>query len=834
MKQNLSSLEDKFIKNFSRIYSKPSKINKYLKKCSNQIEHNISKNFKLFGLKDDFVIYANGGFGRQEMFPSSDVDISIIETNNVKDYRNIEKFITFLWDEGYKVGHSVRSINDVKKIAKKDIKEFTSYLTRKAIISNQSIDNKISKALTKLWSKKNFYKKKLTEQQNRYKQYNSTAFNLEPDLKESPGTLRDFHTALWILQHCYELKTINDIKNSNELNDIFLETVKSYNFVKSLRFATNIISNKNRLDFETQIEISKYAKLNQKTKKMSVEAMMKHFYENASVLSYFNEIVFEKFNEKKDVISLKKINGIYKDKNKIGIRNTNLNKKKQYIFEIFLQIGKTKKITSIDTKTKSLIKSKLGLIDCNFRKDPLYANQFKEILRSKYNLSSILKTMKNLGVLQAYIPEFSDVIGQMQFDLFHVYTVDEHTFKVVRNMRQMLLYKTKNLEFEHELINKINKIEILYIAGIFHDLGKGKGGNHSKIGAKMSLNFAKRLGMSSTDSNLISWLVEKHLIMSSISQKEDITDPETIDKFTQNVGQAERLDYLYLLTVNDIRATNPNLWNGWKHQLLKDLYIQARRKLNRDPLGASIEVAKNRKENILNKLKQQGASNLNHYLFQLNDNYFNKHDSESLEWQIDLILKSKNRDLVIGCKRKFDKIIEIFVKADNFKGLFLKLTQTLEKSGLEIIDASIFSSTDDSFAANTFMTKYSYHDRKLTKTDLKDLSKKIERNFNKKDEHENSFKTMKSDFKFEKNNIISSSINTEKGFNVITIETINRNGLLKDIAKVFFQNKVSISSARINTLGERVEDSFEICTYEKNLVSSRRINKIEKALKKIL
>ena len=834
MKQNLSSLEDKFIKNFSRIYSKPSKINKYLKKCSNQIEHNISKNFKLFGLKDDFVIYANGGFGRQEMFPSSDVDISIIETNNVKDYRNIEKFITFLWDEGYKVGHSVRSINDVKKIAKKDIKEFTSYLTRKAIISNQSIDNKISTALTRLWSKKNFYKKKLTEQQNRYKLYNSTAFNLEPDLKESPGTLRDFHTALWILQHCYELKTINDIKNSNELNGIFLETVESYNFVKLLRFATNIISNKNRLDFETQIEISKYAKLNLKTKKMSVEAMMKHFYENASVLSYFNEIVFEKFNEKKDVISLKKINGIYKDKNKIGIRNTNLNKKKQYIFEIFLQIGKTKKITSIDTKTKSLIKSKLSLIDCNFRKDPLYANQFKEILRSKYNLSSILKTMKNLGVLQAYIPEFSDVIGQMQFDLFHVYTVDEHTFKVVRNMRQMLLYKTKNLEFEHELINKINKIEILYIAGIFHDLGKGKGGNHSKIGAKMSLNFAKRLGMSSTDSNLISWLVEKHLIMSSISQKEDITDPETIDKFTQNVGQAEKLDYLYLLTVNDIRATNPNLWNGWKHQLLKDLYIQARRKLNRDPLGASIEIAKNRKENILNKLKQQGASNLNHYLFQLNDNYFNKHDSESLEWQIDLILKSKNRDLVIGCKRKFDKIIEIFVKADNFKGLFLKLTQTLEKSGLEIIDASIFSSTDDSFAANTFMTKYSYHDRKLTKTDLKDLSKKIERNFNKKDEHENSFKTMKSDFKFEKNNIISSSINTEKGFNVITIETINRNGLLKDIAKVFFQNKVSISSARINTLGERVEDSFEICTYEKNLVSSRRINKIEKALKKIL
>ena len=243
------------------------------------------------------------------------------------------------------------------------------------------------------------------------------------------------------------------------------------------------------------------------------------------------------------------------------------------IFEIFIEIGKSKIINSIDTETKSLIRKNISLIDKEFRRNEHYANQFLEILKSKYNLSSILRTMKSLGVLQKYIPEFDRVIGQMQFDLFHVYTVDEHTFKVVRNMRQMKLNKQPGFELEHELINKLPKIEILYIAGLFHDLGKGKGGNHSEIGAKSSFRFAKRLGMSNTAASLISWLVSKHLIMSSISQKKDIADPNTVSEFLAEVKQDEKLNYLYLLTINDIRATNPALWNGWKHQLLRDLYL---------------------------------------------------------------------------------------------------------------------------------------------------------------------------------------------------------------------------------------------------------------------
>ena len=834
MKGKIISIKKDFLNEFPQIYLKPSKINKYLKKHSNNIELDIKNKFKKLELDKNFAIYANGGFGRKEMFPSSDIDLSIVELNKIQDYGNLEKFISFMWDRGYKVGHSVRSINDIKKISKKDLKEFTSYLTRRAIISNQNIDNKITKALNGLWTRNNFYNQKFIEQQRRHSEFHSSAYNLEPDLKESPGTLRDFQSALWILQHCYGLDSQDAINKSGVINGEFKKAIEAYNFIKSLRFATNIATQKNRLNFEAQIEVSKYAKLNKKSSKASVEKMMKNYYENASILSYFNEIIFEKYNEKKVNIFSKKISGIYKNKNKIGIRNIDIKKNKDLIFQIFIEIGKNKNINLIDTPTKSLIKKDINLIDEKFRKEKIYSKQFLEILRSKYNLSSILKTMKNLGVLQAYIPEFANVVGQMQFDLFHIYTVDEHTFKVVRNMRQMKLFKQKGFELEYELINKIPKIEILYLAGIFHDLGKGKGGDHSDIGAKISYDFAIRIGMSETDAGLISWLVKEHLIMSSISQKKDIGEAETIIEFAKQVEQSEKLDYLYLLTINDIRATNPALWNGWKHQLLKDLYILTRSKINKEPLIASSSIALERKKNTLLAFSVNDGEVLESYLSNLGNSYFNKNLSESLKWQAALIVKNKDKDLIVGCKTIFENLIEIFIKVKNSKGLFYKFTKVLEHSGLEVIDANIFSSTDNTFAANTFITKFSHHDRKLLNSDLIELKKRIEKNFTEFNKIKDFQKKSIKKNRFEKVINISNSINKDKGRNLITIETSDSQGLLANIAKVFFDNNVSIFSARINTLGDRVEDTFEIENHNKTLIGSNKIEKIVADLEKVV
>jgi len=836
MRNKAKKINKEFLQAFPEIYLKPSKVNKFLRKYSNEFEKEIKNKFLNLNLNKNFVIYANGGFGRKEIFPISDIDISIVEKNKTKNYKNLEEFISFLWDQGYKVGHSVRSISDIQKISKKDLKEYTSYLTRRPIISTNEMDIKINYALSQLWSKNNFYNAKYVEQQKRHSEFFSTAYNLEPDLKESPGTLRDFQSALWILQHCFDLNSVNQISSSNIFNGELNNAIDAYNFIKSLRFATNISTNKNRLNFEAQVEISKKAKLGKKSAKKSVEKMMKKFYEMASILSYFNEIVYEKYNEKYSRKTFQnKVTGIHKHKNKIGINNISLRNNKNLIFEIFIEIGKSKITNSIDTETKSLIKKNAKLIDKDFRRNEVYANQFLNILKSKYNLSSILRTMKALGILQRYIPEFDNVIGQMQFDLFHVYTVDEHTFKVVRNMRQMKLNKHSGFELEYELINKLPKIEILYIAGLFHDLGKGKGGNHSEIGAKISYRFAKRLGMSNTDAGLISWLVEKHLIMSSISQKKDIADPNTINEFAKDVEQNEKLDYLYLLTINDIRATNPALWNGWKHQLLRDLYLLTRSKINKEPLRASSQISLDRQKNVIDSLeKRSEKESIKKHFKNFDDSYFNKNSSNSLKWQSGLILNNIKDDFIVGCKKKFDNLIEIFIKADDSPGLFFKLAKILEHSGLEIIDANIFTSGNGIFAANTFIAKYSRHDRALNKSELTELSSKIKKNFTKIDEIVKTKSAKRKNMRFEKIIKINESINKDKNRNLITIETVDSPGLLVNISKVFFEHKVSIHSARINTLGERIEDTFEIENFNKKLVPDYKIKKIVTQLRKVV
>jgi [protein-PII] uridylyltransferase len=835
---NSSNITENFFNNFPEIFHSPDKINAYLQENSNNIEKVIIDDFVGLGLENDFAIYANGGFGRQELYPSSDIDLSIVQKKkNINSYDNLEKFIAKLWNLGLKVGHSVRTIKDIKKITKEDPKEFTSYLTRRALLTNKQIDKDINLALSKIWTKKKFYKVKLSEQGKRYKSFFSTEYNLEPNLKESPGTLRDFQTSLWILQHCFDLKNIDEIKKSEEFGKEIGEVINSYNFVKAMRYITNIVSNKNRLTFEIQVEIADKAKLKEGTTKRSVEKLMQKFYENASKLSNFNYFVFEKFREQNQFAITKNYGDFFIKGSKIGFKkNTNLANQRELIFNIFIAIGESKKINAIETSSMSLLKNNLNLIDKNFRNDLGYATKFLKILKSQYNLSYIFKSMKSIGVIQKYIPELNEVIGQMQFDLFHAYTVDEHTFKVVRNMRQMHVRYAEEFKLEYELINKLPKIEILYLAGLFHDLGKGKGGDHSKIGAETSLDFAKKIGLSKADADLISWLVLNHLEMSSISQKKDISDPDTIRAFTEHVINIERLDYLYLLTINDIRATNPALWNGWKHGLLRDLFLLTRSQLNKEPVKTIKEISKDRKKNAIKYFVVLSDKNIVKDYFKLfDDSYFSKNNLDRLKWQSGLILSASNSSSVIGCRKCFGNLLEIFIKTDNTDGLFLKLVEVLEISGLEIIDANIFTSSNKAIAANTFITKFSYHDRVLSKNEIKDLQLKINNNFNNFSAQKKNFlKKKKSIETFNKKINITNIEDTVKKRNLLTIETSDSPGLLIKIAKVLHENGTSIYSARINTLGERVEDTFEIEDMTLSSVSKDKMKKISTSLKEII
>jgi [protein-PII] uridylyltransferase len=835
MNEKISDLNSKFWDDFSSLYKKNKGTNSYLYKTSNEIEKTITKMFKNYGLEEEYSIFAIGGFGKKEMFPSSDIDISIIKNNkNIKKEADLEKFIASLWDLGWKIGCSVRSLSELKNILRKDAKELTSYFSLRPLISNKNIEARVNKITQSAWNKNAYFKAKIIEQQERYYSFDSSAFNLEPDLKESPGTMRDFQNAEWILNYCLGLDCEEKIKASDIFHSSYFEARKSYEFIKTIRYATNLATkNKNRLNFESQIDIAKKAIKKNLSEKDKVETLMQKFFFQVQTITSFNQLVEQVYAESRIIgIKKKKGNFFYKG-NQIGILETDIKNNREILLDIFIELGKNNKVNQIHSESINTLKKSSSLIDNEFRSCPSNSSKFLKILRSKYHLSSTLKLMKMTGILQKYIPEFDEVIGQMQFDLFHIYTVDEHTLKVVRNMRQMKIKESDEFLLENELIKKIPKVELLYIAGLFHDLGKGKGGNHSEIGAKTSMDFAKRLGLSVADSELISWLVLNHLKMSSISQRKDISDPKTINEFAKIVLNTERLDYLYLLTINDIRSTNPKLWNAWKHGLLRDLFLSTRSYLNKEPVKTSREISSDRKNSIYKLLEGNELTYLKSVWGNFDDSYFNKHLSDSLKWQSDLILSKPHDGIKVACRKCFDNLLEIFIKVDNSDGLFLKIVKILDSVGLEIVDASIYTSKDNLMAMNTFVTKFHSHDNPLLKSEIGDIKSKIINNFKKFTPSKRVRKKLEN--KAFKNKVKISNIeDTDSKKNHLTIEAFDSPGILIKIAEIFYKNNVSIQSARINTLGEMVEDTFEIRDITISSVSQKKIEKISTALEEII
>ena len=542
---------------------------------------------------------------------------------------------------------------------------------------------------------------------------------------------------------------------------------------------------------------------------------MKDFYGIASRISDFNELFIqychESFKNSKKSKSIKTKNLFLKD-----------------ILDIFHKIGNRNKDFCIDLNTLSSIKSSIRKIkDQEFLSSDIQKS-FIKLLTSKYNLSSILKKLKQLGLLKKLIPEFGEIEGQIQFDRFHSYSVDEHTFKVVRNMRQMFINKVdQTLKVECELIRRLPKIEILYLAGIFHDLGKGKGGDHSKIGIKIFKKFALRSKMNKSDSSLISWLIENHLFMSSVAQRMDVYDLKTVKNFTKTVDTVEKLDYLYLLTINDIRGTNEELWNSWKHNLLKQLYLSSRKILNKEiRIGDKSNI--NEKKNKLNTIFSVQNKKTKDILMQMPDIYFQKTSLRSLEKHFHL-LKTLNASGVSILLEKNKDYLKLNLISKNMSGLFLRICNILNTLLLEVVDANINTSKDGKIAINTFLIKHRKLGNKLNNDDLKKITNRIKKAFNEEKLDILKIGKVSNPFSFKTHVEIHNDLQSNK--TVVTIEALDTANLLSRIAKIFYENKIDVDSARITTLGERVEDNFYVFDRKtESNVSENKCARLQKVL----
>ena len=838
MSSSLESINLDFKKSFHNIFQKPELIQSFLTKRSNKFDAIIKKEFIRRELETDFALVALGGYGRKELFPSSDIDLSIIQFNSkTKKIEDIKDFIGWLWTLKVKVGHSVRTVKDIEKITKSDLKEFTSYLSYRIIFCEKNkvagLSNDLKK-ISKKWNKTKFFKAKRLEQYNRFQSFDSTEFSLEPDLKESPGCLRDFQTALWILEHCFKLKKLQDCKTAKLFSKKEVSSIyQSYAHMQALRYFINLESGANRISFENQLLLSKKSKLKASKKSSAVEKFMRTFFLHASTLSDFNEFVFQAYDDQLNILKRPYTKNYYIFKDRIGIaENVNLVKNPELILDSLIQVGKLKRINGLDFKTIKKIQESLPKIDPKYFLLPEAGTQFLQILRSSTNLSTILKKLKQLGLMRLLIPEFGLIEGQMQFDMFHVYTVDEHTFKVVRNMRQMQIGKVDpSLKIEHELINKLPKIELLYLAGIFHDLGKGKGGDHSEIGEKIVEKFCKRLNFSLHDTELLSWLVKNHLIMSSISQKTDVHDPETITNFTKNVNTIEKLNYIYMLTINDIRGTNPTLWNSWKHDLLKQLFMSSRKKLNLGEAESNKSIVYERKLASANAIKK-GHAFLNQVWDQLPDAYFSKYQLKQLSNQARAVAASNGETSVFVQSRK--NLIEIFIFTPNQAGLFLKTVNGFEQLSLETIDSDIHTTRDGKYAMNTFICRHKILGGNLIQRDIQNIEQKIMLAIS--SENFKGITKLKTKYKkvFEYPTRVYVSPTNKKNASLVTLETLDQPYLLSKIANIFLDHGISIDSARITTLGEKVEDNFTVIDEKtKSCISQNKTNQLQKKLKSL-
>jgi len=777
---------------------------------------------------DHFTLIAVGGYGRREMFPQSDVDLLILtkDSPSEEEKEQLSQLCTALWDTGLKLGLSIRSYSECLQAAKDDQTIMTSLMESRYLAGNKqqldTLDQQISKH--KLWNSQDFFNAKIEEQKQRYTKFHDTAYNLEPNIKESPGGLRDLQIISWVFKYHYQCRSLKDLKQYDLLTEAeYDELFAAREYLWKIRFALHLQTNRceDRLLFDQQREIASTFGYGEQERNIGIEQFMQHYFKTVMQLERLNETLMQLFNEhclphsKKQQTLNAKFNSVA---DYITTSNPEVfQSHPRALLEIFLLLQKTPALKGIQANTIRQIRANLHLIDDNFRADPLARQLFIDILRQPRAINHVLRAMNRYGVLAAYLPSFNNIVARMQYDLFHIYTVDVHTLFVIRNLRRFALEKhNDDLPFCNGIFLLIPKPHILYIAGLFHDIAKGKKGDHSVLGEGIARQFCIDHKISEHDSKIICWLVKNHLIMSSTAQRKDISDPDIIHAFAAKVRKPEYLNYLYLLTVADIRATNPALWTSWKDSLLRELYsatLNALRRGLENPILQEDTITETqdeaRKELVKKGLSEEKTNNAWQHI---NNDYFLRYYSDEIVWHTLAINATPEAELPLVLLRPQNQrgSAEIFIythdKKENFT--FSRSTAAIDALGLNILDARIIT-TKDQYTLNSFQVLEQSGDP------IADLFRKIHICSIVKQQLQASPKTLHHQ-PARTRQAANFPIKTRAFFhedptnNYTRLEliTTDQPGLLSKIGKLFLKHHFSVTNAKVTTIGSRAEDMF--------------------------
>ncbi len=776
-------------------------------------------------------LVAVGGYGRGELHPQSDIDILLLtqEDINLDLEEKISTFITQLWDIKLDIGHSVRSIKECLRQAVKDVTVATNLMEMRQIAGNEALTQQLVPLLDKdiFWTSEKFFIAKCKEQENRHQQYRGAAYTLEPNLKANPGGLRDIQTIAWVAKRHFSADSFEELVEHNYLYpNEFFELLESQDYLWRMRFALHFVADRseNRLLFDYQADVAKMMGFGDEGK-APVERMMKRFFRIIARVTELNTMLLQHFEQaiikRPEQSSVSIINQDFELVDKlINTRNDRIFMRPVKMIEMFLIIAQEPGIKGIHSHTLRLMRNARrrlisGLID--------YAEcrrMFMAIIRHPRGLGLSLTLMHRHSILSSYLPLWRNIAGQMQFDLFHAYSVDEHSYRVVKNLHQFS-QKEHNHKFPlcSKIVQKIRKPEVLYLGGFFHDIGKGRGGDHAKLGAVDALSFCLSHQMNKHDSNMVAWLVEHHLLMSVTAQRRDINDENVIRTFGEIVRDEAHLNYLYCLTVADMRGTNESLWNNWKANLLEELYFNTLSAFRRG-LEKPVEVRSKIRENQQQALallteKDQDEQSIKALWREFRMDYFLRYSPEQIARQCNHILQhDREKPLVLISPTPYRGGTEVFIFTKEKSNTFANTVAFLVTKKLSIHDAKIIT-TKTGYTVNTFVVLDSRNkplrERFYTKEISQTLVDRLEQE-NVCELPEPKIARHMKKFK------VAMRVNfikiPSKNRTMIEIIALDRPGLLSNISQVFQKAQLNIHSAKITTFGEKADDVFTISTVD--------------------
>ena len=770
---------------------------------------------------NDFGIFSVGGYGRGELHPYSDIDLLLLSKTGLskEEQKKIEKFISLLWDLGLEIGHSVRTLKQAKKQAREDVYTMTNMLEFRKIAGTDELHRMYLSIIdTKnLWRNKSFIQKKVQEQIDRHQSFNNTSYNLEPDIKSSPGGLRDIHTIDWLIKNSARNMSESDKLTGALTTEERKELNKAKYWLWVIRYLTHLEANReeDRLLFEHQIPVAMKLFPSAKSSNQAAEKLMHRYYRSSLSISEINSTFIQSIRENYELTKFsrkKKLDSNFFIKNNLIhlYEMEGFKRNPSLLLDLFIKLSENPNVKGIGSQTLRALKRDRDLIDSDFRSKKQNILLFLKLLKSKRLLVTQLEKMKDLGILGRYLPEFGRITGQMQYDLFHIYTVDAHTLEVLRNMRWMTLGKSEEkFPLAAKIINKLPKLEILYIAGLYHDIGKGRGSDHSNLGKVIVKNFCKKHLFTKEDTKLIEWLVENHLLMSVTSQKKDLTDNSVVKEFAEKVSNVETLNYLYCLTVADVSATNPNLWNSWNASLLRQLYDRTKLYF-RDSilLNNSIDEQKTKALKLIKKYKSSEIENLWDRFY---PDYFEGSDHFDLSQHAEIILSSKQETIVEMIEQDKESLSSIFIHTKDRVNLFATIVGILDSENINFIDAKLYG-MKNGFCTDLITISDQGNKVDLESTKAKVLIDKLNQALNEKvlkpkivkkrlPRHLKHFQTTTE---------ISFNHDMSNRWTNLEIKTADRPGLLASICQVFLKHGALIKKARIATYGEKAEDRFSI------------------------